>query len=189
MKRVAANIAYPPGGLLIWIIIIVELMTFGLALIGFGISSLHERQSFVGSTKLLDRNAGFVNTLLLLSSGFFMAVAVQNVREGKNRPANSMMLMAMLTGTLFVLIKGIEYNSKLTAGIGLYYNTFFLYYWLLTGFHLVHVLAGLVIIVVAIVNNLKGKLSMESMEATASFWHMCDLIWLVLFPLLYLIQW
>lgn len=81
------------------------------------------------------------------------------------------------------------FDHELTSGIGLYFNAFFLFYRLLTDLHLVHVLTGIVIIAVAIANNSRDGLSIDSMEATAAFWHMGYFIGFILFPMLYLVQW
>ena len=93
----------------------------------------------------------------------------------------------MLGGFLFLALKSIEYYFKIEAGITIGYNTFFTYYWLLTLFHLVHVIVGLVILFVVSRSLIKNKTNLEDFEASAAFWHMCDLIWLLLFPVIYLI--
>ena len=96
---------------------------------------------------------------------------------------------AMLVGFGFLVLKSFEYYEKLEAGLHMDYNSFFRFYWLLTGFHFIHVLVGLVILLV-ITFSIKKKqteASFEDIEASASFWHMCDLIWLLLFPVLYLL--
>jgi nitric oxide reductase NorE protein len=87
------------------------------------------------------------------------------------------------------VIKSIEYHQKIVEGLTLGSNTFFDFYWLLTGFHLVHVIVGMVILV-SIFRFNKNKSRHEAVlnvEAGAAFWHLCDLIWLLLFPVLYLI--
>ena len=183
------NFFYPPGGILLWIIILVEIITFGFALVALAYNNHLEPEIFASSRGMLNTHLATFNTLLLLVSGYFMADAVHGFRANNLKKAKTGFSMAMVGGLLFVGIKSVEYYGKISMDIGLTTNTFFTYYWLLTGFHLVHVLIGLVILLV-LRNDLKKKpeaLKLEDVEAGAAFWHLCDLIWLVLFPMLYLI--
>lgn len=95
----------------------------------------------------------------------------------------------MFGGVLFLIVKSIEYYHKIQAGISLDTNLFFSFYWMLTVFHLIHVIMALVILVWTNYGMMKKNSDTvaEDVEACASFWHMCDLIWLLLFPVLYLI--
>ena len=95
------------------------------------------------------------------------------------------MKLTILGGLLFLALKTIEYYFKIEAGLTLDHNTFFTFYWLLTGFHVIHVLVGIVILGYFYF-SLKNQ-EIEDIEAGAAFWHMCDLIWLLLFPVIYLI--
>ena len=183
------NIYYPPGGILMWIIIFLELVTFGIALIFMVVSAREEPEMFHDSRMLLNSTYGAINTVFLLTSGFFMARTVQLFKEGNILRASVFLRLTMLGGLLFLALKGFEYNEKLEAGLGLSYNTFFTYYWMLTLFHMVHVIVGLIILwtVQRSISKVPVNLKLEDMEASAAFWHMCDLIWLLLFPILYLI--
>lgn len=93
----------------------------------------------------------------------------------------------MLGGLLFLFLKSFEYYTKIENGITLDTNTFFSFYWMLTGFHIIHVLIGLVLLFITEKNISKNKAELEDVEASAAFWHMCDIIWLLLFPIIYLI--
>jgi nitric oxide reductase NorE protein len=95
----------------------------------------------------------------------------------------------MLGGFLFILLKSIEYYHKIEAGISLDTNIFFSFYWMLTGFHVIHVIIGLVILSWTNygMNKKNSDTTIEDIEACGAFWHLCDLIWLQLFPVLYLI--
>ena len=100
------------------------------------------------------------------------------------------MWIGVLTGCGFLILKGIEFFDKLEHGYHLTYNSFFTFYWLLTGFHFIHVLVGIVILVVLAIYLRKGvydKNNYFDVETGGAFWHMCDLIWLLLFPVLYLL--
>ncbi len=182
------NIAYPPGGILMWIIIFLELLTFGATLIAFVWTGKQTPDVFHQSSEMLNTVFGAINTVFLLVSGFFMAEAVR-VFQLKDGPKTKRYLAyAILGGLLFMGLKGYEYYLKIEAGLTVDFNSFFSYYWLLKGFHVIHVLIGLVILSVLYFNLKKGKkILLEDLEASAAFWHMCDLIWLLLFPVLYLI--
>ena len=179
------NFYYPPGGILLWIIIFLELITFGMALVALVFSAKENPQLFHESSLHLNKTFGTINTIFLLASGFFVANAVHNFKENNFNKASFQVKIAMIGGLLFILLKSIEYYTKIASGFVLDTNTFFTFYWLLTGFHLIHVIVGLVILFV-LNRNLKTK-AIEDVEASAAFWHMCDLIWLLLFPILYLI--
>lgn len=180
---------YPPGGILIWIIILVEVLTFSAGIIVFAWQNSLYPDIFGSSQSTLNVPIGLSNTLLLLSSGFFVAEAVRYLKAGKSAKSQQMMWLAIIMGFGFLVLKTIEYIGKIEEGYGLMYDAFFTYYWLLTGFHFLHVLTGLVILGVLTLKIRQG-LYHEShffdIETGAAFWHMCDLIWLLLFPVLYL---
>jgi len=183
------NIFYPPGGILLWIIIFLELITFGVALIAMVIYSKDEAEVFHNSRLLLNTAFGTVNTVFLITSGFFMAVSVNYLKQKNTKKALLFLTLTMLGGLLFLVLKGIEYSDKIDAGLTIGYNTFFTFYWMLTLFHVIHVLVGLVILI-SVYFGLKKEVStttIEDVEASAAFWHMCDLIWLLLFPIIYLL--
>ena len=183
------NVYYPPGGILLWIIIFLELITFGAALIAMVVYGKQEPEIFHESRLLLNVSFGTINTVFLLTSGFFMAVTVHELKENKKQKAQKYLLFTMLFGLFFLVLKAIEYNAKLNAGLDMGYNTFFTFYWMLTLFHVIHVIVGLVILISVYfgIKKEKSTTKIEDVEASAAFWHMCDLIWLLLFPVIYLI--
>ena len=94
-----------------------------------------------------------------------------------------MLAAAMTLGLVFIGVKGIEYWQKAEAGIGLDSSPFFTFYYLITGFHAAHVIAGIVIF--ALVSFFDDK---RNIETAAAFWHMVDLVWVILFPIIYLVR-
>jgi nitric oxide reductase NorE protein len=189
MESPNKSLYYPPGGILLWIIIYLELITFGIAFVALAVEGAKHRAEFHADSLLLNKTFATVNTLVLISSGYTVAKAVQAFKQQCFDKSARFFLWAILLGTAFLVIKGIEYYFKIEAGIGMDYSTFFMFYWLLTGFHWIHVLVGVVILVVIRRNVIKAKadLKLEDVEAGAVFWHMCDIIWLLLFPLLYIL--
>ena len=181
------NIYYPPGGILMWIIIFLELITFGMALVAFVYYGAQEPELFHQSKLQLNPTIGAVNTVFLLTSGLFIANAVHFYKQGNIQKTNLFFKLAMLGGFLFLLLKSFEYYTKIKHGITLDTNTFFTFYWMLTGFHIIHVFIGLIILFITNRSISKNTAEIEDVEASATFWHMCDIIWLLLFPMLYLI--
>ncbi|WP_347924260.1 cytochrome c oxidase subunit 3 [Pontimicrobium sp. SW4] len=183
------SIYYPPGGILMWIIIFLELFTFGIALIAMVYSSKQTSELFHESRLYLNTTIGAINTVFLIVSGFFMAVSVYHLKHQNLYKAKLFLKFTMLGGFLFLGFKGVEYYDKIEAGFNIGYNSFFTYYWMLTLFHVVHVIVGLVILgsVYLGLSKVNSTTKLEDVEASAAFWHMCDLIWLLLFPIIYLL--
>jgi nitric oxide reductase NorE protein len=183
------SIYYPPGGILMWIIIFLELITFGMAIVAFAYYASEQPELFHHSRMQLNSTFGAINTVFLLTSGFFMANAVHEFKENNLKKSSLYFKLTMLGGLLFLILKSVEYYHKIEAGITPETNVFFTFYWLLTAFHLVHVIMGLIILIWTNYGMMKKKsdAGVEDIEACAAFWHMCDLIWLLLFPVLYLI--
>lgn len=183
------NIFYPPGGILLWIIIYLELITFGAALVVFVLNSKSQPEIFHNSRLQLNSIIGLCNTIFLLTSGFFMATSVHHFKLNDKQKTSTYLKLTMLGGLFFIGLKSFEYYQKLEAGITSNTNIFFTYYWFLTIFHFLHVIVGLIILTIIYVglNKKNSTTELLDLESGAAFWHMCDLIWLMLFPILYLI--
>lgn len=183
------NIYYPPGGILIWIIIFLELITFGAALIAMAYYGNQELEIFQDSSLKLSKTFGMINTIFLLTSGFLMAISVTELKKGNKKKFEKLLLLTMFFGVLFLGLKSFEYYEKISEGLDLNYNTFFTFYWMLTLFHVIHVIVGLVILTSVYfgIRKENSTTSIEDVESSAAFWHMCDLIWMLLFPVIYLL--
>lgn len=183
------SIYYPPGGILMWIIIFLELITFGMALVAMVYYSKEDPELFHNSRLQLNGVVGTINTLFLICSGYFMAVSIHQLKQGDTKKSSLYLKLTMLGGVLFLALKTFEYIGKIDAGLTIGYNTFFTFYWMLTLFHVIHVIVGLVILVSVYIgiNKKNSTTTIDDVEASAAFWHMCDLIWLLLFPIIYLL--
>lgn len=191
MNQVATkpSVYYPPGGILMWIIIYLELLTFGAVLVAMVLYSKDEPDLFHESRLLLNTTFGTINTLFLLVSGFFMALSVSALKTQNISKSKLYLKLTMLGGLLFLILKSIEYVDKIETGHTMGFNPFFSFYWMVTLFHVIHLLVGLVILA-SVLRTMAKKpenLILEDVEASAIFWHMCDLIWLLLFPIIYLV--
>lgn len=172
-----------PGNPIMWVLIISELLVFGAFFVAFGVARVLDVETFRAGQALLDVRLGGANTLILVTSGWLAAKAVQRGQEGAGRASRLYLSGAGALGLAFLLVKGGEYAAKAAQGIDIETNTFFTLFYLMTGFHAMHVIMG--VIVLAIVG---WKNSPENLETGAAFWHMVDLIWLILFPIVYLLR-
>lgn len=172
-----------PGNPLMWILILSELAVFGAFLAGFAGARLMEPELFADSQAHLSRVYGGLNTLVLVTSGWFAALAVRNRAEGSIGRSRAWLGGAGVLGFAFLVVKAFEYADKISDGIGLETNTFWTLYFLMTGFHALHVVMGLIILGVV-----AWRASLENLETGAAFWHMVDLIWVLIYPVVYLIR-
>lgn len=172
-----------PGDLMMWVLIVSEFLVFGAALLGFLAVRASDPQAFANDQALLDRTAGAVNTIVLVSSGLAAAMAVAAREAGARERARHLIGGAAALGTVFLAIKGIEYADKAARGIGLETSPFFTFYYLVTGFHAAHVVAGIAILGLVAIYD-----SARNIETAAAFWHMVDLVWVLLFPIIYLLR-
>ena len=186
---------FPPGDFGIWIIIYMELITFAALFLGYAFSRRLEVDLFNQSQLLLDQRAGFINTLVLITSSWFVVkavTAIKQVNPSKAKAEASKWLFAsMLMASTFLVLKAIEFADKFEQGINLSTNTFFMFYLLLSMFHFIHVILGLIILWTLYKNTKQGKYSAQNhdgMLTGASYWHMVDLLWIILFPLVYIMR-
>lgn len=186
---------YPPGDFGIWIIIYIELITFGALFLGYAYSRRLDVVLFNTSGLLLDQRAGVVNTLLLITSSWLVVKAVHTIKRMKEKEAikeaSLLLLGAIGLACIFLVIKLLEFTDKYEQGINLSTNTFFMFYFILTIFHFLHVLLGVVILYKLYKKTKQGgytSLEHTGLETGASYWHMVDLLWIVLFVLIYIIR-
>jgi len=181
--------AHLPGDSSMWVFVLGDLVIFSSYFIIFMVYRNRERQLFLESQQHLSLDIGIINTLVLLASSWFVARSVQSTRAGDYGRAIRLIIGGGICGVLFALIKAYEWTSKLSQGLTFPSNDFFMFYYMLTGVHLFHVLLGLVILTVVFFELRNPKLRRISMvETGATYWHMVDLLWIVLFALLYVMR-
>ena len=190
-NKIVANKDPLPGDLAIWFVIMAEMLVFGVFFIVYVVVRSNNVELFNEYQLELHRIGGVINTLALITSSYFVALSIHAVRLGNLQRTGNMLLLALLMGAVFVGVKIWEYSHVFGAGIHLSTNTFYSFYISLTFFHFMHVLLGMVILGIIYYFLRKGKYSAEShrdLETGASYWHMVDLLWIVLFPLVYIIR-
>jgi len=165
--------------LLLWILVWSELIAFGILILGFLVVSTFERDAFELARLHLRSGLAGANTLVLLISGYFVAVAMRqrNDLDTVKRP----LTMAALLGFCFVAIKLFEYWGEVRYAQDATLDTFFELYFMITGFHLLHVFFGAIALLL-----IAWRPGRENLVLIATLWHVIDLVWLVIFPILYL---
>ena len=183
-----------PGEEGTWVFILGDMTVFALIFAVFVYYRADDPALFRESQQSLNQNFGAINTLLLLTSSLFVVTAVRAVRHNVPRVAPALFAGAFACGLGFSLNKILEYSEKLDAGLKPATNDFFMYFYVLTGLHFFHLLIGMGLLVFLIVLARRARdesLSEKQFgyrEGGACFWHMVDLLWIVLFPLLYLMH-
>ena len=180
-----------PGEAGLWIFLFGEIMLFSLYFIIF----VHDRGNnvalFRASQTQLNQSFGLLNTVFMLSSSWFVAKAVRAARGDMGRTTPLCFAFALLCGMGFTVVKFFEYGEMIHAGITLQTNDFFMYYYMFTTFHLMHLLIGMGVLGVMACYTLSGGFDARKIthvEIGASYWHVVDLLWIVLFALLYLVK-
>ncbi len=180
-----------PGDFAIWIFIFMELLVFGIFFIIYAVMRLQNIEMFNYYQMTLNREIGFANTLLLIVSSYFVIRAVHAIKLDKLKDCVYWLYAGLLGGAGFLILKTWEYAEKFSEGISLTTNTFYMFYLSLTMFHFLHVVLGMVILFAVAIKAHRGCYSSQNytgVETGASYWHMVDLVWIVLFPLVYIIQ-
>ncbi|MBV8861350.1 MAG: cytochrome c oxidase subunit 3 family protein [Mycobacterium sp.] len=178
-----------PGDVHMWVMVLGDLIIFGAYFIMFMIFRAMKPAEFLASQQHLSINIGALNTLVLLASSWFIARSVQAARAGDHAQALRLTCLGGLCGVAFIAIKAYEWSSKIAQGYTISSNSFFMYYYMLTGVHVFHVALGLLILGITareLINPRRRRPAM--VESGATYWHMVDLLWIVIFALLYVMR-
>jgi nitric oxide reductase NorE protein len=176
-----------PGDIAVWMFIFAELAVFGIMLIGFAVARSLDPATFHAGRELLHPWIGLLNTVALISSSYLVATAVHQFRD-KLSGAQWRLWLAVAVSCIYTVGKLYEYVDLYSQGYNLGTDTFFMFYFFLTFFHFMHVILGQIVLMVLAVKIGNGDYDgsdMNGMESGASYWHMVDLVWLVMFPVLY----
>ena len=192
------------GKLGIWLFLATEILMFGGLFVGYIIYHGEYPLVFKAGSHFLDWKKGAINTLVLLVSSFTMAMSIYFTQKNQIKKAQAALLLTLFCGILFMGIKYIEYSHKMHEGIfpGKFFSysgegfveglpLYFSFYYLMTGLHASHVVIGLLLISWMLVKTFKNQLGPHHfvpLEYVGLFWHLVDLIWIYLFPLLYLVE-
>jgi nitric oxide reductase NorE protein len=180
-----------PGDSGVWVFIFADMCAFAVFFLLFAAGRIAQPELYAASQQQLDLRLGLANTLILLTSGAFMASAARAARAGAWEASRRNLVLTLAVGGLFGVSKAFEWSAKFSHGIGLTTNEFFTYYFVFTGIHFLHFLIGIAVLLVLIArSNGQGDSAgqLRWIEAGGAYWHMVDLLWIVLFAMLYLLR-
>ena len=172
-----------------WFFIIGDLLIFAAYFITYMAYRSQDHLLFLHSQQAMNQGLGATNTIILLTSSLFVALGTEAVRADKRRDGFRLFGLAVAFGALFPVLKLFEWLPKIEAGHTPGENLYFMFYYVMTGLHLFHVLLGLIILGF-VMRNIKTASTpdVRFVETGAIYWHMVDLLWLVLFALFYLMR-
>lgn len=186
-----------------WLFLTTEILMFGGLFVGFGLMQGKFPQAFFEAHHHLDKTLGALNTIVLLFSSFTMVMAVWAASKSKQKQLIVYLLITLICAGVFLVVKYFEYSHKFHEGLlpGRFYHhegdtvpnqfMFFSFYFMMTGLHGFHILGGMAVITWLLVKAMKGKFNANyytPVDMVGLYWHLVDMIWIYLFPLLYLIQ-
>ncbi|MBX5480502.1 MAG: cytochrome c oxidase subunit 3 family protein [Myxococcaceae bacterium] len=185
-----------------WLFLSTEVLLFAGLFVSYAVYRYLYPQTFALCSRHLDLSLGTINTLVLITSSLTVALAIHFVRTGKNGMATGMLIVTLLCACAFLVIKYFEYHHKFEQGTlpGRFYTysgiqtegapMFFALYFLTTGLHALHVVVGMSVLTWVTYHVVKGRFSpvyYTPVELGGLYWHLVDLVWIFLYPLLYLI--
>lgn len=178
-----------PGDAGFWTFIAADATLFALLFFQYSKDRSTHASVFDNGRHALLLPLGAINTLVLITSSFLMAMAVRSMHGPNTTAAIRWMLGTVSLGAVFAVLKVVEYRFELASGHTLSTSPFFMYYFVITGIHLLHLIVGvLAVSVIAIQLRRGGQLNRGQvvLECGAAYWHLVDLLWMFIFPLLYL---
>jgi cytochrome c oxidase subunit III len=186
-----------------WLFLATEVLLFGGLFVGFALMQAAHPQAFLEAHHHLDKSLGALNTVVLLLSSFTMVMAVHSAATNKQKALQIYLVITLICAAIFLGVKYIEYSHKFHEGLlpGMYYShkgdavpnqfIFFSFYFMMTGLHGLHILGGMVAITWVLLKARKCTFDptyYNPVDLVGLYWHLVDLIWIYLFPLLYLIK-
>jgi cytochrome c oxidase subunit 3 len=191
------------GTLGMWAFLITEIMFFGGLFLAYLLYRMYNPEDFAAASSHLNWQLGLVNTIVLICSSLTMALAVYNSQVGNKRLLLLFLGLTILLGLTFLVIKGFEYYDKYTdhlipgflfewdgAGNPQRVQMFYFIYFAMTGIHALHMIIGIGIMLVLMYMAARNRFTPEyhsPVEISGLYWHFVDIVWIFLFPLLYLV--
>ncbi len=183
-----------------WVFLVTEIMFFGGLFTGYTVYRTAYQDAFAAGSHHLDVTLGAINTAVLICSSLTMAMAVHSAQLGRRKAQLGFLILTILLGSVFLGIKAVEYHHKFEEHLvpgpsfslqGLpQTQLYFSFYFAMTGMHALHMVIGVAILSVLVWMTLRGRFSPDyyaPVEMTGLYWHFVDIVWIFLFPLLYLI--
>jgi cytochrome c oxidase subunit 3 len=194
-----------------WVFLATEVLFFGTLFLGVVVYRSLYPEAFEKASEKLNWIIGGINTVVLLVSSLFMVLAVHYAKVGRRRLVITCLVLTGLLGVCFLCLKGLEYyidyrdnlipgwkfdDAEWTTQVGLHpgevphVKLFLLFYWIMTGFHALHVIIGIVVVSIMAYLAWRGMFTptyYSPVDVTGLYWHFVDIVWIFLFPMLYLL--
>ena len=186
-----------------WTFLATEILMFGGLFVAYALMFSMYPDAFHAGHHHLNVNLGIVNTAVLIFSSLTMALAVRSAQTSNKRGIIINLMITIACACVFLVVKYFEYSHKYHEGLlpGIYYTfphdyvphieMYFALYFMMTGLHGIHVTVGIGLLTWILLNSMKGKYNSAyytQVELVGLYWHLVDLIWIYLFPLLYLVS-
>ena len=192
------------GELGMWVFLVSEMLFFSVLFFGYLVTRLHHPLGFAAASRHTDVLLGSVNTAVLLTSSLTMALAGRSVSHGGKRGSTALLAATAALGTVFLALKFLEYAHDARDHLVPWHDfsfapgddiagarQFFLLYFIMTGAHAVHLIVGISLVLIVMVGVARGRHGARSagpVEITGLYWHLVDIVWIFLYPLLYLVS-
>jgi cytochrome c oxidase subunit 3 len=185
-----------------WIFLVTEILLFGGLFCAYSIFRTWHPDMFFNAHKFLDIRLGTLNTIVLIGSSLTMALAIRSIQLDRRKESVRFLMATLILAGIFLVVKYFEYSHKIHLGQlpGKFYtfkgiqgtnpHIFFSVYFMMTGLHGIHVIGGMSVIAVLMRKMMRGSFNANyytPIDLIGLYWHLVDLIWIFLFPLLYLI--
>jgi heme/copper-type cytochrome/quinol oxidase subunit 3 len=174
----------PTGRLAVWWVIVSEIVIFG-GILGSYIMHRIGHPEWAFEAAHTNTLAGSINTFVLLTSSLFAVLAHSAAEKGDGKKAAKLLYMTCLGGLIFLIVKSLEWSSEIAHGFTITKSTFWSFYYVAAGLHGLHVIAGMVLML-WIASLAKRNEELQRVELIGIYWHFVDLVWIFLFPLLYI---
>ncbi|MCW2655752.1 MAG: cytochrome oxidase subunit [Mycobacterium sp.] len=180
-----------PGEPGVWVFIVCEMVVFAVLFVVIVWNRGQNPGLFATSQRLLSQPLGLTNTVVLIGGSVLVVLVLAAASQAQYRRASQFLVAAVACGAAFVSVKAIEYGLVIHHGMSFHSNVFWMLFFAVTGAHLLHVVIGATVLVVIrqrVASGLPGPRDEAWLVSATCYWHMVDLLWLVLFPLFYLVN-
>lgn len=180
----------PHGKLGMWVFLASEIMLFGAFISAYIVLRMGSPNFGVPPEEIMGRPLATLNTFVLITSSVTMVLALAAIQRDDRRGMARYLIATLGLALAFLVIKMFEYHHKIHEGLTISSGLFGSFYYTLTGLHALHIIGGMVFNAYILVNGLKGRYDSrrhERVEYAGLYWHFVDLVWVILFPVFYLV--
>ncbi|MDH4121977.1 MAG: cytochrome c oxidase subunit 3 [Deltaproteobacteria bacterium] len=179
-----SNTGIPSSRLAMWFLLGGEVLIFGGLLVSYMMGRLAHPE-WAEEAHHTATTIGFINAIILLTSDLFVVMAHADAQRKDGASAAKNIMITVALGLAFLVIKGFEYSHEISAGLTIHKSVFWAYYYLITGIHGSHIVVGIIALTLVARTAKRGE-QLQRVETAGIYWHFVDMVWLIVFPLLYI---